>query len=425
MYTQQKLSIQSQPNRLLFKVQGLKKILFVLSLCMCGWQIHAHLLNPSQITEIKKHTSKISPGFSEDFIRLGSQCFATIGADTFFNVEGTNMVFLIKKGNAIRLDKSVFHGSTFYRHFFAYNSVLYLLGGYGMFNTHANLQYFSVDSKEWEIRKTTGTALAFINSLIYQNKDYICTGYNFKNGNGVYANIIDQRVYKLNLKNFVWEELPLKMNSEFEEIQGQEMLKNASVGAYTFYHSALWGMVVNTEGNAAKFLLHPQGLRGHIKCVGFIPPDTLIMNMSGSSDDKYESIKISLGKIMLHATPLFVDKRENNLSRLSSFVGIVGGGLAALGLIYFGFGMYKRRRETARTHLEKLLGHHFDAMSKYKGKNVTADFLDELLGIHHMELGSKRMKRFRLLKDINQVRPNYIKRIHDPVDGRKYSYRIH
>lgn len=50
-----------------------------------------------------------------------------------------------------RLDRSIYHGSTFFSKFFYHNGSFYLFGGTGLFNSSLNLLRFDSDLVEWEL----------------------------------------------------------------------------------------------------------------------------------------------------------------------------------------------------------------------------------------------------------------------------------
>ena len=59
------------------------------------------------------------------------------------------------------------------------------------------------------------------------------------------------------------------------------------------------------------------------------------------------------------------------------------------------------------------------------GKNkISLAELDEIFEINHMESESKKSKRHRMLKNIEQKYPGFIQREKDELDRRKFSYNL-
>ena len=59
----------------------------------------------------------------------------------------SDKVYHLKNGQAIRKDHSPYHGHNFRRNLIVYKNDIYLLGGYGFFETNNNLEKFSFKTK--------------------------------------------------------------------------------------------------------------------------------------------------------------------------------------------------------------------------------------------------------------------------------------
>ena len=60
----------------------------------------------------------------------------------------------------------------------------------------------------------------------------------------------------------------------------------------------------------------------------------------------------------------------------------------------------------------------------HQNNSFTTDELDVVLEIDHLEADSKKLKRHRIINDLNQTHTNFIERIKDNNDKRKYIYII-
>ena len=55
---------------------------------------------------------------------------------------------------------------------------------------------------------------------------------------------------------------------------------------------------------------------------------------------------------------------------------------------------------------------------------LTIDELDELLNITHLEPDSRKLRRFRLLKELSKSHPFMISRVKDKDDKRRFNYKV-
>jgi uncharacterized LabA/DUF88 family protein len=60
----------------------------------------------------------------------------------------------------------------------------------------------------------------------------------------------------------------------------------------------------------------------------------------------------------------------------------------------------------------------------HNSKTLTTEELDQLLGIDHMELESRKAKRHRILAQIDVASPGLINRIKDESDKRRFVYFV-
>jgi hypothetical protein len=57
-------------------------------------------------------------------------------------------------------------------------------------------------------------------------------------------------------------------------------------------------------------------------------------------------------------------------------------------------------------------------------KILITEEMDEIFEITHLELDARKLKRHRLIQEINKKHPDLIQRIKDKEDQRKYLYII-
>ena len=61
---------------------------------------------------------------------------------------------------------------------------------------------------------------------------------------------------------------------------------------------------------------------------------------------------------------------------------------------------------------------------KHASKTLSTEELDQILGIEHMELESRKAKRHRILAQIEVASPGLIQRIKDESDKRRFVYFV-
>lgn len=154
---------------------------------------------------------------------MGKGAFIQIGQDTILSIHGLRYLFKITGDTAIRLDKSIFHGSNFWRYLFEYNGQIFSMGGYGQFVTNNNLESFNFDSKEWYLIKTTGQKPAYIKGCVIRQKEQLYLFCNTLSGNGIEGDVCDPFFYQLDLPSMQWKKYPV-IQRELQNFQTQIVL---------------------------------------------------------------------------------------------------------------------------------------------------------------------------------------------------------
>ena len=66
----------------------------------------------------------------------------------------------------------------------------------------------------------------------------------------------------------------------------------------------------------------------------------------------------------------------------------------------------------------------YEALQIKKNNIIDINELDMILNINYLEEDSKRIKRHRLIRELNLLYPNTIIRVKDQFDKRKFNYKI-
>ena len=346
---------------------------------------------------------------------MGKGAFVQLGQDTLLNIHGLRYLFKITGDTVIRLDKSIYHGSNFWRYLFEYNGQIFTLGGYGQFVTNNNIESFNFDSKEWYLVKTSGQKPSYIKGCVIRVKDQLYLFSNSLSGNSIEENISDPYFYQLDLPSLTWKRFPIVQN-ELQNFQ-------AEIIHYTTDY-----ILVLDNRNA--MLIHPKTLEFIQVTQEELGIKTSYQNISVDnnslffSNDIHHPInenlpginlanfwndnKFSAKKINLH--PSFYQTYPNEI-RIATFCILI--------ILTIGFFVFLNKRIKDKRQIPLV-----DKIIRFNDKALSTEELDQLLGIHHMELESKKAKRHRILAQIEVASPGLIRRIKDESDKRRFVYYV-
>jgi hypothetical protein len=407
----------------------------------------AQQLNSKQEKIIRQTiASQFGDAFDNEAIKEDQNAFKIIGNDTLFNLEGFHYVFKLIGDSAVRLDHSIWHGGNFRRFLFTYDTNLFALGGYGFFTTNNNLEYFNYKTKEWSVMATAGQIPPFINGLTFKKGDDIYTINNCKGGNAICSAVFDTCVYTLNLKSMVWKGYTL--NGKIPRTTGhvnyltdycfqigefKSILLKPSDMSYVLIENQESGIPVSYDFEAVKgnlLILKSEG-------------DSRIRMTDTLDLDKLWQLNKPNAKTLL-LTPLLIADAGHMINwYYLLLLGVI------LSLIVLSYCIKNKRNEHAKqiplpdtqTVPEPLLltivaedaatpvfstapKDHFEVLLQSKKTILLTEELDLLLGIHHLESDCKKLKRHRILSEIEKNHPGFLHRIKDPMDKRRFSYQL-
>ncbi len=365
----------------------------------------------------------------------GMANFCIINHDTFFNPIGYKYLFQLKSDSIERLDHSMFHGGNFKRFLFTDSQNIYLLGGYGMFVTHNNLEVFDLKSHEWYIKATTGTKPPFVSGFTFKSGNYVYTFNNIKCGNNTEPDEFNQDIYRLDLKKFTWEKFEnLNTNLDF--------VFNKVINRVEFFYTKDYlinivfdKFIIINPKNLNYIILDKHGFKFKEYSTSIQNNHLYIKNKSSSEifeneqvfdiDSLYKSnqsiaVPLILTPNWLQIFNLKYAKRVYIILLLFLFVYVLN---------YVFQKLEKRAKgkikidETQIPNSEKQHPLIQVILSSTK-KEFTSDELDTLLGIDYMEHESRKMKRHRLIIQLNEIYPNLLSREKDQSDKRKTIFTI-
>jgi UDP-2,3-diacylglucosamine pyrophosphatase LpxH len=349
---------------------------------------------------------------NEESILLDYNHFVVIHGDTFVVPVGYHYVFKVKQGKIKRLDKSTFHGGNFGRYLFTWKNTIYALGGYGFFNTNNNLEYFNAKLEGWAVDKTEGTKPNYILGVAFKLGNKIISFNNFKSGNLIEKDILDSAIYILDLKTKKWSKKALNQNAC---IQGRVFYTNDFVVSIGEIESIL---VSRKTLKFTRVKNEALGLDLIHNTLKEVQKNTLTLHSFVNHRKSPLEVKINLETIWKdqpkeHLIVSGISKRGIHISFWAYLVII---GLFSFVVFYF----------IIRNKSSKLVAEYNELELKLLRENrlLNTEELDELLGIEHMDVDSKKFKRNRMINEMNQRHPDFITRIKDDTDKRRFLYQI-
>lgn len=399
---------------------------FVLIFCLVAYSISSlgQILTQNQKQTVGKQIDKFLDSYTGakyEFTSSGDKSFCVINQDTFFNPNGFHYIYQLKNGEAIRKDHSPYQGHNFRRNLVVYKNDIYLLGGYGFFVTNNTLEKFSFKTQEWDFVPTSGDKPPFIRGAYLQKDDVIYCFNNKKSGNNMEPDIYDEHIYKLDLSTRNWTKYE-NINDDLKNIKDptEIYLKDYSVIIYSGYciifnnHSLDYIKISNDELNLTYVNIRdkevePNGNEFTCTYIGAVANETL--KITNDADKLWKK----------HLADIQHPVLEPNLFQSNGLFFIILAIVFILSIFIWVFKLYRIIiPETPVDSISPIIN-KFIQSGKSK---VSLEELDEFFGISHMETESKKSKRHRMLKNIEQKHAGFISREKDEVDRRKFSYII-
>ena len=121
---------------------------------------------------------------------------------------GGGLLYLFENGAIKRVDRSFPHRNQYGAYFFSYKDNLYLIGGYGFWQTKSIITKFNFNSGDWEIVTAFGQSPDGIDqgTFFVKNDNLYVFDFLTRNSNNQKEKRNDN-LYVLNLESFVWKKL--------------------------------------------------------------------------------------------------------------------------------------------------------------------------------------------------------------------------
>jgi len=382
---------------------------YILGLLLWAHLSMGQILKPKQEALIR---NTIANQFGNEIanncvLNLGRGSFCEVGGDTLYKLPGYHYVFKLQGDSALRLDKSMYHGIDHYSYIFNWENKLYCIGGYGMFLSHSTLKYFNVLTSEWTSVAVKGDCPAAINGICFVKDSILYSLNNFISGNNTIKDVKIPGLYKLNLHTMTWQHYDL--NNEIETLLDNDFKMNVMF-LNNFTIQKIFNHIILIDIRNLKLYNLPCDI------IGLSYNEELISIDKDNLHTKTKNIDFGKKSLNDFLNYNFTSKpfKENK----SSFYYLI------IVLLFLIFGCLLIYYLIKKYHHKKPKLNEYEIFNNLENKTLTADELDVLLNIQHLEDDSRRLRRHRILNDFEKNKPGLIKRIKDPTDKRKFLYQI-
>ena len=118
---------------------------------------------------------------------------------------GGGILYEFFNGSVNRIDTSFAQRNQYDGAFFSYNNQLYLLGGYGFWETKSIITKFNFNSGSWEYIKTNGTAPDGVSRPVFILKKDILYLFDFFERQQNQVRVKNPNLYSLDMRTLTWE----------------------------------------------------------------------------------------------------------------------------------------------------------------------------------------------------------------------------
>lgn len=388
-----------------------------------------------QIRTILTQQEHYSFQMASNMVPNSGNLIATIGEDSFFNPNGTQYLFKIVQGKAIRLDQCQLHGFNFNRLFFEFESNLYTIGGYGFYKNTNVLQKFNFQTAEWDLIPIKDNSEKGILGVTYQSNNKIICLVNLQPGNTAFQDIQDNSPFSINLKSMQYKK-EFCDTSLLNQIQFKPDIKQFYLSDYFVFKSLHKTIIIHTSSN--QYIVVPNNM---YKLWSIEEQEELCFNgntisfSNQSIVDSNSSVSIDFDKIWndkIFKKRLVLLNNNETTDDWNWLFFILISSLITAGIVLLIKHITRNTKTTTKSEeqtntINYQSDYNYPFLDKLKQMSpscLTTDQLDSLFDISHMELNSRKTKRNRLIDKINNRFPGAIKRERDGNDRRLIIYKI-
>lgn len=338
----------------------------------------------------------------------------------YYNPDGTLHLFQINFDSTTHvtlLRDATYNGHNFNRNLFIHNQNLYSFGGSGLFNANIRLIKFDFLIKEWyliEIKALPINVNDVINSWLDENELHVL--YRLNEAEPTYSYGI------INMIDLTFREVSRLHNAlshpmNFGDLSMISTSEHFNIIRFTIENTCHYRLFNTKTGDFMGTSFYQ-----NLPCINGFSMVYTQDSMLFYRDETGLVDSLHLNKTTIYNASNFLDaytseqKSENSLIRFVLFFT----GLACLGGIIF----YIKRRHAPKNQQIDPFDSTILRFIEERGKTVSRDELDILLGISHLSSDTIKSNRSVMIKKINEDGRVTIERTRNEKDKRFYDYSI-
>ena len=362
--------------------------------------------------------------------------------------------YSIQDGQLVKEYQFANRGYTCGSYFFEKNNTYYLLGGRGLWNSHADLMEFDTLNGSWEFKQVSYQPLDYYPLGAYQTSKGMMTWLGEyinpriprieKEANGFFLDVEKKswQPFKINIEEFDFAEIAHANESQLYETEDYALSVTASqVSKLGWY---IWIII---EKETGKLFIYEGNKHTEMYDSPFLE---VIGNkfryfeytLNSTSEGKEKMIDLDLIRSQSREIGQLVLLDPKEKKETTSFFPLaLWIGFPAILLLGFWMGKQFQKKEKGENltpldpekegeDLEEENAEILQQLLRHNGKKLSTEEFDTVLGIHEItNFDSKRIKRSRLIKSINKQHEEkngfpLITRIKSSEDKRFIFYKI-
>ena len=335
-------------------------------------------------------------------------------SQTYFRPNGTLHLFSLNDHDDVtRLDRSIFHGNTFFSQFFIHGDHIFLFGGSGLFTSSLNLLSFDKITKEWE--RITIEGLNEDGHVIFMHHSGDSLFFLFDESDRMIPSLTNLKAGLIDLNNFTFEQTGISFFKEecFVDKRLEFCFHNQRYSLFQSKFAAegnaiLFDSKTNTFYNTKKHFSNVNlafGGQSHgVDYFQFISDDVLVKM----------DVNLFLSEAEIIANTENIQEGQN-LALVLMAIAIIAVGIS---LIFAWNNMRNKRTDT--DELTQIIM----SLNQYLEEDLSADKLVEIFNLTDRTPDSQRVSKNQIIEKINTTGVIKISRVKSKLDKRIVLYRI-
>lgn len=298
-------------------------------------------------------------------------------------------------------------GYTCASHSFKREGTHYLLGGQGYWSNHVDLLSFDEFNGSWELQLTKNQPRDYFSFFVYQNSTGIVSLLGEVTNKRYGIDVKDTKGYLLDWKSKDWKELEIVIEGlDLNELAARDLIHFVQTQDYAFWASTNgkrnfgWTLIEKETGKIFHFpsMNVDMGIAPYLEIVG-----NVLTYPAPSGQVK----TLDLDEVRKKSTEVGYIRLKGAASSSLNYNWYTWGFFLFFTLVAFGWVVAKKVLPRKKKDSEEVppikKREPFELILAYSGQLLTTEALDQILGLDELtNFDSKRMKRARMVRDINE-----------------------